>query len=129
MTCRFVTVVTFFQIIRLTRPFDSWLEHVNFATLFSCLTDEEVLLVFAAAVLERRIIFIADELGYYRLTCTLTQTATPWETNQADSCQPEGAKPNTSLNIEDVTLVHSKILKQMIRLEVECVLPLLMKLN
>ncbi|XP_026223547.1 DENN/MADD domain containing 2Da isoform X3 [Anabas testudineus] len=51
------------EIIRLTRPFDSWLEHVNFATLFSCLTDEEVLLVFAAAVLERRIIFIADELG------------------------------------------------------------------
>lgn len=42
---------------------DSWLEHVNFAVLFSCLTDKEVLLVFAAAVLERRIIFIADELG------------------------------------------------------------------
>ncbi|XP_042347512.1 DENN domain-containing protein 2D-like isoform X2 [Plectropomus leopardus] len=51
------------EIIRLTRPLDSWLEHVNFATLFGCLTDEEVLLVFAAAVLERRIIFIADELG------------------------------------------------------------------
>ncbi|XP_030588550.1 DENN/MADD domain containing 2Da isoform X2 [Archocentrus centrarchus] len=51
------------EIIRLTRPLDSWLEHVNFATLFSCLTDREVLLVFAAAVLERRIIFIADDLG------------------------------------------------------------------
>ncbi|XP_029307086.1 DENN/MADD domain containing 2Da isoform X2 [Cottoperca gobio] len=51
------------QIISLTRPLDSWLEHVNFATLFGCLTDEEVLLVFAAAVLERRIVFIADELG------------------------------------------------------------------
>nr|XP_046253935.1 DENN/MADD domain containing 2Da isoform X2 [Scatophagus argus] len=51
------------EIISLTRPLDSWLEHVNFATLFSCLTDKEVLLVFAAAVLERRIIFIADELG------------------------------------------------------------------
>ncbi|XP_077466492.1 DENN/MADD domain containing 2Da isoform X2 [Stigmatopora argus] len=51
------------EIIRLTRPLDSWLEHVNFEMLFSCLTDEEVLLVFAAAVLERRIIFIADELG------------------------------------------------------------------
>ncbi|KAM9855110.1 DENN/MADD domain containing 2Da isoform 2-T2 [Aulostomus maculatus] len=51
------------EIIRLTRPLDSWLEHVNFAELFSCLEDEEVLLVFAAAVLERRIIFIADELG------------------------------------------------------------------
>ncbi|XP_051282346.1 DENN domain-containing protein 2D isoform X2 [Dicentrarchus labrax] len=51
------------EIIRLTRPLDSWLEHVNFGKLFDCLTDEEVLLVFAAAVLERRIIFIADELG------------------------------------------------------------------
>ncbi|XP_040049004.2 DENN/MADD domain containing 2Da isoform X2 [Gasterosteus aculeatus] len=51
------------EIIRLTRPLDSWLEHVNFNTLFGCLTDEEVLLVFAAAVLERRIVFIADELG------------------------------------------------------------------
>ncbi|XP_061543342.1 DENN/MADD domain containing 2Da isoform X1 [Phycodurus eques] len=51
------------EIIRLTRPLDSWLEHVNFEVLFSCLTNEEVLLVFAAAVLERRIIFIADELG------------------------------------------------------------------
>ncbi|XP_040008861.1 DENN domain-containing protein 2D-like isoform X3 [Xiphias gladius] len=51
------------EIISLTRPLDSWLEHVNFATLFGCLTDNEVLLVFAAAVLERRIIFVADELG------------------------------------------------------------------
>lgn len=51
------------EIISLTRPLDSWLEHVDFATLFNCLTDDEVLLVFAAAVLERRIIFIADELG------------------------------------------------------------------
>ncbi|KAM8863303.1 DENN/MADD domain containing 2Da isoform 4-T4 [Spinachia spinachia] len=51
------------EIIRLTRPLDSWLEHVNFNTLFGCLTDGEVLLVFAAAVLERRIVFIADELG------------------------------------------------------------------
>ncbi|XP_028265146.1 DENN/MADD domain containing 2Da isoform X2 [Parambassis ranga] len=51
------------EIIRLTRPLDSWLEHVDFATLFGCLTDNEVLLVFAAAVLERRIIFIADDLG------------------------------------------------------------------
>ncbi|XP_043951815.1 DENN domain-containing protein 2D-like isoform X3 [Gambusia affinis] len=51
------------EIIHLTRPLDSWLEHVNFCTLFHCLTDEEVLQVFAAAVLERRIIFFADELG------------------------------------------------------------------
>ena len=67
-----MTVFTLHQIISLTRPLDSWLEHVNFAKLFDCLTDDEVLVVFAAAVLERRIIFIADELGYYILTWTLT---------------------------------------------------------
>lgn len=51
------------EIISLTRPLDSWLEHVDFRTLFRCLSDEEVLQVFAATVLERRIIFIADELS------------------------------------------------------------------
>ncbi|KAL2090519.1 hypothetical protein ACEWY4_012782 [Coilia grayii] len=51
------------EIISLTRPTDSWLEHVDFRTLFRCLGDEEVLQVFAATVLERRIIFIADELS------------------------------------------------------------------
>ncbi|KAJ8016447.1 hypothetical protein DPEC_G00007300 [Dallia pectoralis] len=51
------------EIISLTRPLDSWLEHVDFHILFGCLTDEEVLLVFAAAVLERRIVFIAEELS------------------------------------------------------------------
>ncbi|XP_013880187.1 DENN/MADD domain containing 2Da [Austrofundulus limnaeus] len=51
------------EIIRLTRPLDSWLEHVNFHILFDSLKDTEVLQVFAAAVLERRIIFIAEELG------------------------------------------------------------------
>ncbi|XP_067270333.1 DENN/MADD domain containing 2Da isoform X2 [Pseudorasbora parva] len=51
------------EIISLTRPTDSWLEHVDFSTLFRCLSDEAVLKVFAAAVLERRIIFIAEELG------------------------------------------------------------------
>ncbi|XP_019911176.2 DENN/MADD domain containing 2Db isoform X2 [Esox lucius] len=51
------------EIISLTRPLDSWLEHVDFRTLFRCLKDEEVLQVFASAVLERRIIFIAEELS------------------------------------------------------------------
>ncbi|NP_001007347.1 DENN/MADD domain containing 2Db [Danio rerio] len=51
------------QIIRLTRPADSWLEHVDFTALFSRLNDEELLLVFTAAVLERRIIFISEELS------------------------------------------------------------------
>ncbi|KAF7693547.1 hypothetical protein HF521_008863 [Silurus meridionalis] len=47
----------------LTRPVDSWLEHVEFHSLFQCLSDEEVLQVFAATVLERRIVFIAEELS------------------------------------------------------------------
>ncbi|KAJ8257201.1 hypothetical protein GJAV_G00183010 [Gymnothorax javanicus] len=51
------------EIISLTRPLDSWLEHVDFRTLFRCLSHEEVLQVFAATVLERRIVFIAEELG------------------------------------------------------------------
>ncbi|XP_064823977.1 DENN domain-containing protein 2D-like [Oncorhynchus masou masou] len=55
------------EVISLTRPLDSWLEHVDFRTLFRCLTDEEVLRVFASTVLERRIIFMADELSLYLL--------------------------------------------------------------
>ncbi|MGH0188520.1 UNVERIFIED_CONTAM: hypothetical protein FKN15_030238, partial [Acipenser sinensis] len=51
------------QIIELTRPLDPLLEHVDFRTLFKCLKDEEVLQVFASTVLERRIIFVADELS------------------------------------------------------------------
>uniref|UniRef100_A0A8C6WYP3 DENN/MADD domain containing 2Da n=1 Tax=Neogobius melanostomus TaxID=47308 RepID=A0A8C6WYP3_9GOBI len=51
------------EIIRLTRPLDSWLEHVTFSTLFQCLSEAEVLLVFSAAVLERRIVFMANELS------------------------------------------------------------------
>ncbi|KAI5606968.1 DENN domain-containing protein 2D, partial [Silurus asotus] len=51
------------QMITLTRQVDSWLEHVEFHSLFQCLSDEEVLQVFAATVLERRIVFIAEELS------------------------------------------------------------------
>ncbi|KAJ8265884.1 hypothetical protein COCON_G00149830 [Conger conger] len=51
------------EMISLTRPLDSWLEHVDFSTLFRCLGHEEVLQVFASTVLERRIVFIAEELG------------------------------------------------------------------
>ncbi|XP_053536493.1 DENN/MADD domain containing 2Da isoform X3 [Ictalurus punctatus] len=51
------------ELISLTRPTDSWLEHVDFRTLFRCLSDEEVLQVFAATVLERRIVFLAEDLG------------------------------------------------------------------
>ncbi|XP_063065175.1 DENN domain-containing protein 2D-like isoform X2 [Engraulis encrasicolus] len=51
------------EMISLTRPLESWLEHVDFRTLFRCLSDDEVLQVFASTVLERRIVFIAEELS------------------------------------------------------------------
>uniref|UniRef100_A0A8C4RPN6 DENN/MADD domain containing 2Db n=1 Tax=Erpetoichthys calabaricus TaxID=27687 RepID=A0A8C4RPN6_ERPCA len=51
------------EIIELTRPRDSQLEHVDFRTLFQRLSTEEVIYVFAATVLERRIIFVAEELS------------------------------------------------------------------
>ncbi|KAJ8373264.1 hypothetical protein AAFF_G00266750 [Aldrovandia affinis] len=51
------------EMISLTRPLDSWLEHVDFRTLFRCLQDDEVLQVFASTIMERRIVFIAEELG------------------------------------------------------------------
>ncbi|XP_036390092.1 DENN domain-containing protein 2D-like [Megalops cyprinoides] len=51
------------EIISLTRPVDSWLEHVDFHTLFHCLSDSQILQVFAATVMERRIVFIAEELS------------------------------------------------------------------
>uniref|UniRef100_A0A671R763 DENN domain-containing protein 2D-like n=1 Tax=Sinocyclocheilus anshuiensis TaxID=1608454 RepID=A0A671R763_9TELE len=51
------------EIISLTRPAESWLEHVDFRTLFRCLNDDEVLMVFAATVMERQIIFISEELS------------------------------------------------------------------
>ncbi|KTG06577.1 hypothetical protein cypCar_00040712 [Cyprinus carpio] len=62
-----VTVTSFIpdagtEIISLTRPAESWLEHVDFRTLFRCLNDDEVLMVFAATVMERQIIFISEEL-------------------------------------------------------------------
>ncbi|KAL7985433.1 hypothetical protein Chor_004003 [Crotalus horridus] len=49
--------------IELTRPLDSHLEHVEFQALLRCLSPEKILLIFASVVLERRIIFLADELS------------------------------------------------------------------
>ncbi|XP_007428753.1 DENN domain-containing protein 2D [Python bivittatus] len=49
--------------IELTRPLDSHLEHVEFQALLQCLSPEKILLVFASVVLERRIVFLADELS------------------------------------------------------------------
>ncbi|XP_053561320.1 DENN domain-containing protein 2D [Bombina bombina] len=51
------------EIIELTRPPDSRLEHVDFKTLIGCLSCKNILKVFASVVLERRIIFIAQDLS------------------------------------------------------------------
>ncbi|XP_042320111.1 DENN domain-containing protein 2D [Sceloporus undulatus] len=49
--------------IELTRPLDSHLEHVEFQALLQHLSPEKILLIFASAVLERRIVFLAEELS------------------------------------------------------------------
>ena len=52
------------QVLTLCRPVDSRLEHVDFRTLLQCLSVERLLQVFSSLLLERRVIFIADKLGY-----------------------------------------------------------------
>ncbi|KAM8876297.1 DENN domain-containing protein 2B isoform 1-T1 [Synchiropus picturatus] len=51
------------EIIELRRPTDSRLEHVDFDSLFSCLSVRQVIRVFASLLLERRVIFVADKLS------------------------------------------------------------------
>ncbi|XP_025783662.1 DENN domain-containing protein 2D [Puma concolor] len=51
------------EFISLTRPLDSHLEHVDFRSLLRCLRFEQILQIFASAVLERRIIFLAEDLS------------------------------------------------------------------
>ncbi|XP_072336797.1 DENN domain-containing protein 2D-like isoform X1 [Scyliorhinus torazame] len=51
------------EIIKLTRPSDSRLEHVDFSSLFKHLSEENVIQIFASLLLERRLIFLAEELS------------------------------------------------------------------
>eukprot|EP00070_Physeter_catodon_P037922 XP_028344816.1 DENN domain-containing protein 2D isoform X4 [Physeter catodon] len=51
------------EFISLTRPLDSHLEHVDFSSLLRCLSFEQILQIFASAVLERKIIFLAEGLS------------------------------------------------------------------
>ncbi|XP_059509491.1 DENN domain-containing protein 2D-like isoform X2 [Stegostoma tigrinum] len=51
------------EIINLTRPSDSRLEHVDFSSLFEYLSEENVIAIFASLLLERRVIFLAEELS------------------------------------------------------------------
>lgn len=50
------------EFISLTRPLDSHLEHVDFSVLLHCLHLEQIIQIFASAVLERKIIFLAEGL-------------------------------------------------------------------
>ncbi|XP_004689714.1 PREDICTED: DENN domain-containing protein 2D isoform X1 [Condylura cristata] len=51
------------EFISLTRPLDSHLEHVDFRSLWKCLHFEQILQIFASVVMERRIIFLAEDLS------------------------------------------------------------------
>ncbi|XP_055474095.1 DENN domain-containing protein 2D isoform X3 [Psammomys obesus] len=51
------------EFISLTRPLDSHLEHVDFSALLQCLHFEQIIQIFASAVLERKIIFLAEGLS------------------------------------------------------------------
>ncbi|KAM9078023.1 DENN domain-containing protein 2A isoform 2-T3 [Megaptera novaeangliae] len=57
------------EVIELCRPLDSRLEHVDFESLFSCLSIRHLLCVFASLLLERRVIFIADKLSILSKCC------------------------------------------------------------
>uniref|UniRef100_A0A8D0GSI9 DENN domain containing 2D n=1 Tax=Sphenodon punctatus TaxID=8508 RepID=A0A8D0GSI9_SPHPU len=63
-----VTITSFIpesgtELIELTRPLDSRLEHVEFSALLQHLSPEKILRIFASIVLERRIAFLAKELS------------------------------------------------------------------
>ncbi|KFQ29940.1 DENN domain-containing protein 2D, partial [Mesitornis unicolor] len=51
------------ELIELTRPVDAHLEHVEFQALLQRLSPNLILHIFASAVLERRLIFLAEELS------------------------------------------------------------------
>uniref|UniRef100_A0A8C5T432 DENN domain containing 2D n=1 Tax=Malurus cyaneus samueli TaxID=2593467 RepID=A0A8C5T432_9PASS len=51
------------ELIELTRPVDAHLEHVEFQALLQRLSPHLILHIFASAVLERRLIFLAKELS------------------------------------------------------------------
>ncbi|XP_077896778.1 DENN domain-containing protein 2A isoform X4 [Ictidomys tridecemlineatus] len=57
------------EVIELCRPLDSRLEHVDFESLFSCLSVRHLVCVFASLLLERRVIFLADKLSTLSKCC------------------------------------------------------------
>ncbi|NXX42100.1 DEN2C protein, partial [Tricholaema leucomelas] len=51
------------EVMELCRPLDSRLEHVDFECLLKCLSVSHTIRVFASLLLERRVIFVADNLS------------------------------------------------------------------
>ncbi|NWT61781.1 DEN2C protein, partial [Erythrocercus mccallii] len=51
------------EVMELCRPSDSRLEHVDFECLLQCLSVSHTIRVFASLLLERRVIFVADNLS------------------------------------------------------------------
>ncbi|KAL8179236.1 UNVERIFIED_CONTAM: DENN domain-containing protein 2D [Gekko kuhli] len=51
------------ELLELTRPLDSRLEHVEFQALLQCLSPDKILQIFASTALERRIVFLAEDLS------------------------------------------------------------------
>ncbi|KAL0962801.1 hypothetical protein UPYG_G00345650 [Umbra pygmaea] len=71
---RIITIKTFLpgsgtETMELCRPSDSRLEHVDFECLFSCLSLRLLLRVFGSLLLERRVIFTADNLSTLSQCC------------------------------------------------------------
>ncbi|KAL7985395.1 hypothetical protein Chor_003965 [Crotalus horridus] len=65
---RTITVKSFLpgagnEVIELCRPLDSRLEHVDFECLLKCLNISHLIQVCASLLLERRVIFVADNLS------------------------------------------------------------------
>uniref|UniRef100_A0A670YFX8 DENN domain containing 2C n=1 Tax=Pseudonaja textilis TaxID=8673 RepID=A0A670YFX8_PSETE len=65
---RTITVKSFLpgagnEVIELCRPLDSRLEHVDFECLLKCLSISHLIQVCASLLLERRVIFVADNLS------------------------------------------------------------------
>ncbi|XP_029335441.1 suppression of tumorigenicity 5 protein [Mus caroli] len=57
------------EVLELRRPMDSRLEHVDFECLFTCLSVRQLIRIFASLLLERRVIFVADKLRYFKPSC------------------------------------------------------------
>uniref|UniRef100_A0A8C2GH11 UDENN domain-containing protein n=1 Tax=Cyprinus carpio TaxID=7962 RepID=A0A8C2GH11_CYPCA len=89
------------EVIELCRPSDSRLEHVDFECLFSSLSLRLLLRVFASLLLERRVIFTADKLGY--------DTFTPAVTSKGKKCSLWNRFSQLKTDMEKMQLCNSRL--------------------